>query len=179
MMANFDGALALLARVPRPPDAPQPSGATVDQIDQLERALQHPIPRELAAWLERCNGIVAGPGVLYGARATDPDLDIATARRAWPEWEARDWIPVASDGSGNSFVLFASTDSEDSAVYFVDCSDDPDRLAYVVASSLATFLRFLLEREMGEARWPFDSTYVLAEDPQIRDVEGAPLAWNA
>lgn len=179
MTPNFDRVLGLLTHVPRPPGASEPSGASIEQLQDLEETLQQPIPAELKAWLLRCNGVIAGPGVLYGARPADHALDLATARAAWTEWAGHGWIPVASDGSGNAFVLQRPEPHEPSPVYFVDCSDNPDRLAYVVASSLESFLRFLLERELGEERWPFNSSYVLAEDPGIREIEGAPVPWHA
>ena len=66
------------------------------------------------------------------------------------------------------------------AVYFVDVSDDPLALAYIVASNLATFLVFLLEREMGAQGWPFDAAYVTARDPGITAVDSpALLPWHS
>lgn len=179
MSPSFDRALALVTQVPRPPEASEPSGATADQLNSLERSLQQPLPVELTAWLGKCNGVVAGPGVLYGARPDNLTLDIGVARASWPEWVARGWIPVASDGTGNAFVLQGASPPEPSPVYFVDCSEDPARLGYVAASSLDRFLVFLLERELGQGGWPFDSSYVLERDPEISEAGGAPLPWDA
>lgn len=179
MTLPFDRALALIAQVPHSPEGQDLCGATADQVKHLEQPLQQTLPAELSAWLRRCNGIVAGPGVLYGARPTEPPLDIGAARSMWPEWAASGWIPVATDGTGNVFVIQGSDPHHRTPVYFVDCSEDPSRLAYVVASSLDRFLISLLERELGQLGWPFDSAYSLAKDPHLEAVHGAPLPWEA
>jgi hypothetical protein len=65
-------------------------------------------------------------------------------------------------------------------VFFVDVMEDPEELSYVVASSLGRFLRFLLESDLGDRRWPFDEEYVTAEDPAIGAVDPPTLLpWNA
>ena len=64
-------------------------------------------------------------------------------------WRDRGWLPVAGDGCGNQYVLVSHG------------------IAYVVASDLWTFLRFLLLRETGDGRWPFDRRAVIAADPEL------------
>lgn len=167
--------LALLARAPKPPEAPLPTGANPGQIASLERNLGHPIPAGLRRWLSVCNGYMAGPGGLYGAEVDRASLDINQA--SWPEWRALGWIPIAGDGNGNAYVVPALPQKDDEPVYFVDCAGDPSSLAYIVASSIPQFLTFLLRRDMGEPGWPFDRDYVLDRDPLIADVDADRLPW--
>ncbi|MCA0331662.1 MAG: SMI1/KNR4 family protein [Actinobacteria bacterium] len=174
----FADVLNLLTRVPRAPGAPAIAGASDQEVRDLERRLGKPLPGELAAWLRACNGVVAGPVVLYGARPLDADLDINEVRCCWSAWQERGWIPVAGDGTGNSYVIRAATDEDVSPVFFIDCSEDPDRLAYVVASSLSRFLRFVLMEELNREGWPFSVGYVTSIDPAIADTPGAPLPWT-
>jgi cell wall assembly regulator SMI1 len=167
----------LLNQVPRPAESAQIEGASPAQIHALEQRLGHAIPVTLRRWLEVCNGLVAGPGGLYGA--TDgTHLDIAHVQGLWPSWRVSGWLPVAGDGNGNAYLMGASPlHGALDAVYFVDCSDDPDAIAYVVASSLPKFLTFLLERELGERRWPFDAEYVQVTDPRISEIDEDLLPW--
>lgn len=111
------------------------------------------------------NGAIAGPGLLLGADTDNPDLDISFNQSLWPEWPEQRWLPVATDGVGNAYV--------------VTSDEDPGSLAYVGASSLVHFLVFLLDKELGERRWPFDADYVTEQDPAITSAPGAPLPWAA
>lgn len=55
---------------------------------------------------------------------------------------------------------------------FVDTMAD-NGPTYIAACSLIGFLSFLLEKELGEKRWPFDAGYVVDADPdliRVRDV---------
>jgi hypothetical protein len=171
--------LDLLEQVPKPPEARSPKGAVPEQLDALERRIGGSMPASLRCWLSLCNGYIAGPGVLYGARPDDADLDLAVAINLWPEWRSRRWVPIASDGCGNSYLLdVAAGGSLPDVVYFVDCSADPSRLAYAVGSSIPRFLTFLLECELGERRWPFDSEYFLARDPHATSIDARYMPWN-
>jgi cell wall assembly regulator SMI1 len=157
------------------------SGATDKQFDQLRQAIGFEPPADLVDWLRVCNGVIAGPGGLYGASPPEDFLDIAGLLQLFPHWRDNRWIPVAGDGNGNHYVLDAGRQHLDrDAVYFVDVMEDPDELSYVVGSSLARFLRFLLLSDLGDRRWPFDEAYVSAEDPAILAVEpDTLLPWNA
>jgi cell wall assembly regulator SMI1 len=157
------------------------SGATDEQLDGLRQALGFEPPADLVDWLRVCNGVIAGPGGIYGAAPPEDFLDIAGVLQLFPRWRDNRWIPVAGDGTGNHYVLDASRQHLDrDALFFVDVMEDPDELSYVVASSLDRFLRFLLRAELGDRRWPFDEEYVSAEDPEILAVDPAVLLpWNA
>jgi hypothetical protein len=96
-----------------------------------------------------------------------------------PEWVGFDWIPIAGDGVGNYYVLDASRKHIDrDAVFFVDSMED-EGLTYIAASSLLIFLESLLEKELGEKRWPFVATYVLSVDPDIMRIRDTNLLpWH-
>lgn len=181
MTDDYAAVLELLARVPRPPEAPPPAGATQEQLDALAAGLGYPVPGSVRAWLRACNGIIAGPGGLYGTQTAPDFLDIESVLARHPRWRPAGWLPVAGDGTGNHYVVdtrqqHLGTD----AVFFVDVSADPDRLGYVVASGLRRFLLFLLEKEVGERRWPFDRGYVLDRDPGLAAVTPPDLLpWHA
>lgn len=175
----YEKILTLLARIPRPPEAEPVIGATAEQVRALERRLHEKLPSTLREWLGFCNGVVAGPGNLLGAVTASPELDIAYAQSLWLEWHEHGWLPVATDGTGNAYVMKAASSDRSEAVYFVDCSEDPGALAYVVASALPMFLIFLLEKELGESRWPFDEPYVTGRDPSMIAVSDAPAPWSA
>jgi hypothetical protein len=178
---GFERALDLLGRVPRPPEARPCAGASKEQLSALEGELGYPVPASLVTWLSVCNGIVAGPGGLYGSRPADDFLDIGSTLRIHPDWRLKKWLPVAGDGNGNHYVIDAGrTHLDADAVYFVDVSEDALELAYIVGSNLDLFLVFLLDRETGVRGWPFDASYVLAHDPGIASVDSsALLPWNA
>jgi hypothetical protein len=180
----YDEILSLLERVPKPPEAGPPEGATRDQLDALERRIGFPVPASLRSWLSVCNGYIAGPGGLFGARPDDPFLDIAARFNGEVEFlrerRTKRWLPIAGDGCGNDYVLdVAASAGVAGAVYFVDSHDDPVRLAYAVGSSIPRFLTFLLEDELGEKRWPFDADYFLAHDPHATSIDPRYLPWNA
>jgi cell wall assembly regulator SMI1 len=99
----------------------------------------------------------------------------------YPEWRPRRWVPLASDGCGNAYVLDCSDGNQSpEAVYFVDCAFDSSQFAYVVASSLQRFLTFYLESDLGELQqsWPIDREYVLARDPEVASFDARLLPWD-
>ncbi|SIM87955.1 hypothetical protein [Micromonospora cremea] len=91
-------------------------------------------------------------------------------------WLQLGWLPVAGDGFGNSYVLLIRGPLA-GCVAFVEAIADPDEIAYVAASNLWTFLRFLFEKELGAKGWPFGSKVVLAADPDLAQIPGDLLPW--
>jgi cell wall assembly regulator SMI1 len=175
-MANVED---LLRRAPKPPERQSWKGATRPQLDSLEMRLGFGLPDELRAWLTLCNGVIAGPGGIYGT-ATDVDfLDIEHVLGLQPAWRARRWLPLAGDGMGNHYVLdVACLHLREGGVFFVDASS-ADEFAYIVASRPLRFFAFLLECELGAREWPFVKEYMLLHDPIIGQVQPAALLpWN-
>jgi len=105
---DYKRVLDLLEQAPKPPEARPPEGAAPGQIDAAERQIGYSLPASLRDWLSLCNGYIAGPGVLYGARPDYGALDLASAISLWPEWRSRRWVPVASDGTGNAYLVDAA-----------------------------------------------------------------------
>lgn len=142
------------------------AGASPERIAGLEAAVGHTLPAALRAWLAECDGVIAGPGSIYGVD------EIVELLGLLPEWRDRGWVLVANDGCGDHYVV----DAASGTVFFVDQAD-LDVAAYAVGSGLSVFLEFLLESELGERRWPFDASYVLDRDPAL--AAATPLPWEA
>lgn len=143
-----------------------PGGADPAEISELSDELGIALPAELVAWLEVCRGEAIGPGGVFGVRPDRDDCDIASRLAGQPGWGRRGWPPVG-DGCGNSYVLLTTGP----LTGFVGFVADPGGLAYVVASDLWRFLRFLFERELGETPpellpWSSQRTKSLTRNPK-------------
>lgn len=176
MLMNLrDEVAALVASAPLPPGEPPIRSLDDVALASFADRVGTRIPPVLADWLRIANGAPVGPGGLFGIGTARRSLDIETYLKEYPEWLARDWFPVAGDGSGNYYVLSSIADAAvPHPVLYIDTHEDPAEIAYVVASDLWYFLRFLLRAELGEEGWPFSQTKVLHEDPAIALVKGAP-----
>ena len=175
-----DSLKELLDSVPGPPGEPLPEGVSDQSLADLVAALGRPLPTEMEAWLRHTNGPCVGPGGLFGVHTTRRSLDILATYELYPLWRQKSWLPVAGDGSGNYYVLdLERADSGKTPVYFVDVHEDDEAPTFVVASSLWSFLGFLLRKELGDTGWPFSKSEVLARDPDIESTEGARLPWEA
>lgn len=170
---TIDDVLQLLEQVPRPPDDRGYSGASEEQLRSLSEFLGMPLPADLREWLRVCNGVVAGPGGVYGT------VDITTVLGIHPEWRDAGWIPVAGDGTGNHYVVDTRRRHLDTdAVFFIDVMEDPTALSYIAASTLRLFLTALLRKELGDRAWPFQQSYVASSDPALLAVHPpALLPW--
>jgi hypothetical protein len=167
----------LLGLVPRDPQQSLPGGASDAQLADLAARLGLSLPPVLTAWLRMCNGAAIGPGGLFGARPDNASFDLAERSALYPQWRAVGWLPIAGDGCGNDYVLI-TTGRLVGFIAFIETMADPDRLDYLVASDLWRFLVFLLERELGDRRWPFDATAVLQADPRLADGPNDLMPWQ-
>jgi len=164
----------LIVQVPAPPNEQAAAGTTGDAISAFERRTGLVVPASLAEWLRFANGACVGPGGLLGIRPQRASLDIEGVLRSYPLWKENGWIPVASDGCGNYYVV---NTRETDVVYFIDTASNMHRLSYAVSSGHWRFLWFLLARELGNKGWPFSKEYVLSIDPEILKCTSAPLPW--
>lgn len=138
---NWESIAVLARRVARDPTAPVQRGATAEELRDLESRLVSPLPPSLVTWLLILNGDTIGDGGVFGACADKPALDIACIRGIFSrEWSDRPWLPVASDGCGNYYVLINGE-----TVGFIDSSADP-RVIAEVTDSLDAFLLWYLPR---------------------------------
>jgi hypothetical protein len=167
--------LQLAEIVPGEPGVPLPPGATDAQIDGFSVLHGVTIPPEVRGWLRFTNGPRIGPGGVSGLE------DFEDVYGFMPGFKERLWLPLGTDGCGDYYVL--ALDSEDRPlrpVYFIDpYASGYGAPTYAVASGFWQFLRFLFRRELGERGWPFDAALVLASDPELAGVRGAPLPWEA
>jgi hypothetical protein len=120
-------------------------------------------PPDLELWLGRCNGLDLDDGTWllgWGSQLSEMNR-MENVFELYPEFSRMGWWPVASDGCGNYWVLTGD------GVGFVDCAEDPGRVAYVVASSLERFLVPFLLPFLDRHGWPFDETTVGEWDPHV------------
>jgi hypothetical protein len=176
-----------LLRVVRPlGDGPvRAAPVSADDTLRFERKYDLDLPAELKAWLRRCDGAAVNPGGIYPlfSRSSE-EVSIDWYLTSYPEWRARGWLPVASDGCGDVYVLATSLGAPHGThpVFFLDQADW-ETPAYLVASGLWRFLFLLLKSEVLHANgervyWPFDREAVLAEDPDLASCRGIPLPWD-
>ncbi|GGL21487.1 hypothetical protein GCM10012284_65100 [Mangrovihabitans endophyticus] len=128
-----------------------PGGANEDELADLERRLEVPLPVELAEWLRICKGEAICAGGVFEALPDQEHLDIAATGALNPRWRELGWLPVAGDGCGNYYVLinyYLLINSGDllGKVAFVDTISDPNIVEYIAGGDLWTFLSSLLMR---------------------------------
>jgi hypothetical protein len=99
---------------------------------------------ELRTWLSICGGAAIGPGGVFGQRPDRPHLDMVKIREMHPQWRVLGWLPVASDGCGNYYVL-----AEDGTVGFVDPKNDPGKINRHAASNVLSFMTDLLTADQA------------------------------
>ena len=176
----------LLSKLPRPPKVSLPGGASDADIQAFSDRTGIKVPPPLAEWLKLCNGPMVGPGGLFGIPPVRKHLSIEYIYEIYPEWRAKAWIPLSSDGCGNYYILASAQDFGPGwPVLFIDTMEARDRPAYIVASGIWRFLVFLLEDEflhekgLFDTPWPFDRAEVTRRDPEIESFRGVPLPWEA
>ena len=169
----------MLAKVPKNPDDPLPSGLQDEDLDGFAQRTGIVPPPDLRAWLKICNGPCVGPGGLFGIRKASLHLNIESYLDLFPFWKRAKWIPIAGDGCGNYYVVPTQGEfGRGVPVLFIDTHESSESPAFVVASDVGHFLAFLLEFELGNRSWPFSERAVTDKDPAILDFAGAPLPWE-
>ena len=150
-MPSADEVLDLLRRAPRPPeDGPDlPAGATVDAIESFEQRTGLSLTDEHRAWLATCDGVMAGPGGLYGIDPHHDSLRIEDQLRSWPMLHEAGWIPLAGDGCGDVYAVVSEPGAADrGTVVFVDAAEPTEPVPR--SPSVWTFLVELLRTVLGE-----------------------------
>src|ERR1700722_17360657 len=72
---------------------------TTAEVEEFEKKFRLELPIELKAWLFVANGANVNPGGVFGLK------DFAQNYSWHPNWLSKKWIPIASDGCGDSWVL--------------------------------------------------------------------------
>lgn len=171
--------LDLVARAERPPGTDLSGGTTPDTIGDFEKRTGIEVPDAVEEWLCAHNGEFVGPGNVYGIRPVSDPLSIERVLGFYSAWAPRGWLPIAGDGSGNTYVCCTGRDvGKTGAVCFIDAHQSTDLPAYAVGSDVWHFLHGLLRREAGERGWPFDSGVALDWDPGLAGVDNRWLPWN-
>lgn len=134
------------------------------------------LPDEMVAILRDFNGVRIGAAGLYGVCPDQEFTDIEATYKLFPGWKDCCWIPVGGDGCGNYYVLLGNAPGR--PVGFIDTLEDPNAIAYLVASGYWVFIEFYLGEASGEELWPFDRDYVLENDPELARCEDAPMPWD-
>jgi cell wall assembly regulator SMI1 len=129
-----------------------PAGTTLEVIRAFTSRTGVTVPNDMRDWLQLTNGPCVGPGGLYGIQTAREELDIESMWKLRPRWKVKGWIPIASDGCGNDYVMATRGDfGPGCPVVFFDIIASRSWPAYSVASGLSPFLVFLLEAELGKA----------------------------
>jgi hypothetical protein len=136
------------------------------------------IPPEFRKWLARVNGGPIGPGGMFGVDSTVDAFSIRGCLKTFPEWKGLGWLPVAADGVGNYWVSLVGPNDSEGWVAFIDTHESPELVDSYVASGVASFIRFLLESELGEKRWPRSESYVVSRDPGMSAIPYEFAPWN-
>jgi hypothetical protein len=95
------------------------------------------------------------------------------------------WVPVASDGCGNTYLVDCSDSSTRGFIFFIDSYGDASKKTYYVASGLWSFMYMMLISESDDSDenddedlWPFNDDFVLSIDPDIDKAPSELLPWN-
>jgi hypothetical protein len=158
----------------------------------LEKQLTDILPPELLEWLPRATKAIPdergsiesfndyGAIVSYfstgglAARISSPDIAESIVKHM-EGWLERRWLPIASDGCGDYFLLIEHSPGR-RIVVFWDQSNDYDEYDYVYASNLWHFLAGALSKPRG--KWPFKEKSTLAFDPGMGDLKGVRFGWS-
>ena len=172
--------IRMLAQVALPPGEPLPRGAPEPLIADWELRNQIRLPPEFRAWLAACNGPCVGPGGVTGIATKRNSQDVDFLLRLHPDWHKQGWVPLAGDGSGNYYVVATKGEfGPGEPVLFIDNMIEENVPAFVVASDSWQFLWFMLKKELGQSKWPFDRAEVVSEDPAILTFSSVCLPWES
>jgi hypothetical protein len=169
----------LLLHLPLPPGGEIPPGVTETELLEFQERTGITLPTELCDWLRISNAPFIGSQGALGIKTRSKYFDIEYYYDLFPIWKVQFWVPVGADGSGNYYVIPTRNEfGTGFPVLFIDTHDNANAPAYIVASSVGHFLEFLIERELGMSKWPFDKAEVATKDPDILAFRGVDLPWE-
>ncbi|MEY4530119.1 MAG: hypothetical protein RLZZ156_840 [Deinococcota bacterium] len=174
----FSSLLELLDKLPRP-DIDLPLGASLQDILSFETHYKLHLPNSMREFLQVINGAYVGSQVFLGINSTTNN-EIGRFLELIPSWVQRNWIPIASDGCGNYFVMMVANE-QNQPIGFIDHETGYETVDYVVSSRLEIFVEQFILREVDGTRklknWFFDEKIALQIDPNILKFKDLGLPW--
>lgn len=173
---NYAKIINLLNKLPPVPEEYQRHSKAGDvQIDKFAERVEFLIPDQLRSWLKIADGVFIGNQQMLSL------LEIESIYEYQNDWREKMWIPIATDGTGNTYIIPVGEEyGMGYPVFFYDCYDDFENPSYIVASDLAHFLEFFMEDELRiTTLWPFNKEYVIGKDPDIINFPKLTLPWEA
>lgn len=179
-----------------PPKIPRPlleiayPPATESDLRSFSKKYGFSLPDDLCSWLLCHNGGCLGQGRCYGVNPVDLRLSVEEIYSDYREWPRLRWIPVGDDSCGNYYVQVIRS-APPHPIAFIDTMQDPNKVAYCVASGVWQFLWFSLTGSEATAAlaatqtytpsfwWPFDRKRVLEVDPALKLITDLPLPWSS
>jgi hypothetical protein len=189
-MTEQEGKDFVLTRCPPLPDKPR-QGVSADRL-ALEKQVADMLPPELVEWLPRATSAapdergsiesfnnLGGMVSFFGSdglldRISPPSV-IEGVRKWLKSWLGRRWLPIASDGCGDYFLLIEHVPGR-RIVVFWDQRNNCDEYDYVYASSLWHFLAGALSKP--HEQWPCNRWATLAFDPDMGELKGVRFGWS-
>ena len=176
-MTNENQLLSLLNQLEHPEGQP-PQGLSDQELAVLAIRLRIDMPEDLKQLLRLTNAPVIGGQTLLGV-CTQSSRSIEATYQLLPEWHNLGWLPIGADGCGNYYVLLSKGQwGAQMPVAFIEATTAPYEIAYIVASDIEHFVRFLVLTELKLANWPFDRHYVLTQDPKLMEFSHLRLPWT-
>ncbi len=175
----------LLAKAVLPRGKPAPTGISADELKAFSKRTGIQVPRPLAEWLEIANGACVSAGGLFGIYTKRKHVltGIEEIYDLHPEWKQRGWIPLASDGCGNYYIMPTAQEfGRGWPVFLFDMAEAPEGSRYIVASNIWKFLLWYLEMSISDeylSGWLFDRDQATQRDPDLETFEGLAMPWDA
>ena len=144
----FSSLLETLDKLSRP-DIDLPVGASIKDIFAFESRFNLQLPKPLLEFLQVINGAYVGGQSFLGINSTTNN-EIGRVLELIPLWAEKNWIPIASDGCGNYFVMISLSEHAH-PICFVDHERGYDTIDYVVSSCLEIFAEQFILQEINRA----------------------------
>lgn len=154
------------------------------KLSQFENRYGISLDHNFKEWLSISNGSHAGGGGFYGIGHSKDSIQLNFV--VHPYWILSQWVPVAGDGFGNTYLIDCSRTSIRGFVFFIDSHNNASKITYYVASNFWMFMYLMLVGESDnypdeneyEDLWPFNKDFVLSIDPAIKNAPYDLLPWN-
>lgn len=176
-MLNESRIRELLSKLTHP-DNKIPDGLSKAEIIKLSQKIDITLPKDFSSVLEITNAPYINGQVLLGVSSED-HRSLEAVYQMYPKWKYWGWLPIANDGCGNYYIIPTKNDfGEGYPVIFIESTINSETPGYIVASNVAIFIEFLIERELKMSRWPFDKQLLLSRDPNIQNYQNVNLPWE-